>query len=88
MINKEIKRYASGELKIYQREIPAIYTRSLKTLEGIPLVEKPVFEKEEKPPVPPGSSEIHKVKMRRHKFKMLCSTGEIELPDFQKMIEA
>jgi hypothetical protein len=68
------------------REIPPIYTRSLKTLEGIPLVEKPIFEKVERPPVPPtppgGSAEIHKVKMKRHKFKMLCSTGEIDVPEF------
>jgi len=51
------------------------------------LVEKPVFEnysviQVEKPPVPPtppggGSADIHKVKIKRHKFKMLCSTGEI-----------
>jgi hypothetical protein len=34
-----------------------------------------------------GSSKACKVKIRKYNFKMMCSTGEIELPDFQKMIQ-
>ena len=66
-----------------------IYTKSLKQLEGIPLVEKPVFIQKEVSEIAPlgGSAKIHKVKIQKYKFKLLCSTGEIELPDFQKIIE-